>query len=420
MRRAVSVSVAVLLSATVSVGVAQAAECHMNIVVYDPGDSGLRGQLRNAIVDVCDAGTILLRPGIVVGLEQGELVIPSGKTVTIRSPAQSESRGATIDAQGASRVIFIAEGANLTIERLTIQGGMTIECAVGGGIFNSGTLNLEDSTIARNTGPDDWPCGGGGIFNDFTAKVNLFGTSSISGNAGWGGAGIFNGGEVNLYDYAEVAGNFGWGIFNYSNQYGVVTLHDKSRVSGNLQSGVAGYYGNKVYLFDRSSVSGNGDGVSCCWSGSGGVEVELHDHSSISDNDGAAISAEFSAVTLNGNSAIAGNMGGGIRTYLYGLTTLNDGSSITSNTAGGDGGGIYNGGGTVTLNDGSSITSNTAGGDGGGIYNGCGTVTLNDGSSITSNTAGGDGGGIYNGGGTVTLNDVSFISGNIPDDCFLC
>jgi hypothetical protein len=45
MRRAVTLCVVVLLSATVSVGVAQAAECHMNIVVYDSGDSGLRGQL---------------------------------------------------------------------------------------------------------------------------------------------------------------------------------------------------------------------------------------------------------------------------------------------------------------------------------------------------------------------------------------
>jgi hypothetical protein len=63
MRRAVPFFTAVLLSATVSVGVAQAAECIMSVVVYDPGDSGLRGQLRNAIADVCDGGTILLRPG---------------------------------------------------------------------------------------------------------------------------------------------------------------------------------------------------------------------------------------------------------------------------------------------------------------------------------------------------------------------
>jgi hypothetical protein len=107
MRRAISLCVAVHLSVTVFVAVAQAEECRTNVVVYDSGDSGLRGQLRNAIVDVCDGGTVRVRPGILIRLEQGELVIPSGKTLTIMNPPQGVSTAVVIDAHGASRVIVV-------------------------------------------------------------------------------------------------------------------------------------------------------------------------------------------------------------------------------------------------------------------------------------------------------------------------
>src|SRR4029453_4982536 len=131
MRRAALLCGAMVLSATVSVGVAQAAECHMNVAVYDSGDSGLRGQLRSAIVEVCDGGTIFLRPGIVIGLEQGELVIPSGKTPTLTNPSRNQS--SVIDAQSASRVMGIEQGAVVTLERLTIQHGRVGIDDEGGG-----------------------------------------------------------------------------------------------------------------------------------------------------------------------------------------------------------------------------------------------------------------------------------------------
>jgi hypothetical protein len=93
-----------------------------------------------------------------------------------------------------------------------------------------------------------------------------------------------------------------------------------------------------------------------------------------------------------------------------------------------NGGGIYNEG-TLTLSEGSSVYSNLAVNNGGGIYNaGAGTVTLNEGSSVHSNVAHEDGGGIYNEGtlflcgGTVTGNQaprltVNNISGNAAQEC---
>jgi hypothetical protein len=71
----------------------------------------------------------------------------------------------------------------------------------------------------------------------------------------------------------------------------------------------------------------------------------------------------------------------------------------------------------VTLNDSSAITGNTAGHDGGGIWNG-GAVTLNDSSAITRNTAGDHGGGVFSGGfGTLTLAGGT-VSSNTPDDIY--
>ena len=55
MRRAFLVCVAlVLMSATVGVGIAEAAACRKTLTVNDAGDSGVPGQLRAAIADVCD------------------------------------------------------------------------------------------------------------------------------------------------------------------------------------------------------------------------------------------------------------------------------------------------------------------------------------------------------------------------------
>jgi hypothetical protein len=362
MRRAALLCGAIVLSATVIVRVAPAAECLMNVVVYDSGDSGLRGQLRSAIIEVCDGGTILLRPGIVIGLEQGELVIPSGKTLTLINPSRSQSSDVVIDAQSASRVMHIEQGAVVTLERLTIQHGR-VGIDEGGGILNQGTLNLVDSAISGSSAF----LRGGGISNE--GEVALYATSSISGNSATVGGGIFNSGSMTLNDNSSITGNSargGGGIFNA----GSVTLNDSSSISEN--SGASG----------RGGIFNSG------------------------------------TVTLNHNSSITGNIaiaGGGISNSSGGSVTLNDSSSIADNS-GGLGGGIDNAG-SVTMNDSSSITGNSAD-EGGGISN-SGSVTLNDDSSITGNSARLGGGGIFNS-GSVTLNDDSSITGNVPDNCFGC
>ena len=143
-------------------------------------------------------------------------------------------------------------------------------------------------------------------------------------------------------------------------------------------------------------------------------------------NDGSGGSAALtilnSTVTLNG----AIYAGGGIYNDAdnEGNATLAIMNSIVSNNAvgfadnfppGSEGGGIYNGVGTVTITN-SSVNNNHAGvpgpnfptGTGGGISN-YGTMTITD-STITGNEVYFAGGGIVNG-GTLTINS-STVSGN--------
>lgn len=183
--------------------------------------------------------------------------------------------------------------------------------------------------------------------------------------------------------------------------------------------------------------------------------------------EGGGIYVDNGVVVLNGNTDVTGNVansGGGV--YVFGSLTMNDGSSVSNNSAlhltyavasgGGvevysslssftmngtstvrgnmtegywsQGGGVTNNGGLVTLNGASAIRSNVAGPSnlaglsrGGGIYdvNG-GSLTLNTSVGITLNTAVDDGGGIYRidgGFGTFTGITAANVINNTPNNC---
>jgi hypothetical protein len=456
---------ALLVSLTTSLAFqavpASASTCHNTVVVTDGGDSAgaTPAQVRTALVDVCSGGTIRLRPGLVVLLAQGELIIPSGKVVTIISPRRQP---ATIDAQGVSRVLLVQASADLTLKNVIVQAGSPA------GIQNDGSLTISGGQVTGNTGfglvnmggtvrlIDDAVIAanqGAGVSNgpdlDFLApgQVTLEDESSIRGNVGTTGGGIDNGGLVILNDDSSIAGNeaqAGGGVYNaFGCCTGSLVLNDSSRITDNFAPFGAGVGGRgAVILNDDSAVVANrGEGVNNVRG-----DVVLNDNSSVADNEGFGVSVFGTGVTLNDHSSITGNKGPGVRcgdafVILNGSVhigeneaggirssscrvVLNGSSSVSRNTNAGDGGGgIENELGRVVLNDQSTISGNVAR-LGGGIYSvgveeTPATVTLNDTSAITGNVAtGGQGGGIYNEAGTATLNDNSLITGNIPDDCY--
>ena len=111
-----------------------------------------------------------------------------------------------------------------------------------------------------------------------------------------------------------------------------------------------------------------------------------------------------SGTTISNNTA--GASGAGIFTDSFGVGSFSlSNSTLTGNstTNGNGGGAVVAGGGSVTSSSFSSNHANGAGTGGGGLLNqgGSMTVTL---SSFSGNTAGGFGGGIGNSGGSLTAN----------------
>jgi hypothetical protein len=356
-RIALLAAAAVIVSATIAGPPAGAATCMRTLVVNDSGDAPVptSGQLRTAIAEVCNGGTIIVEPGLIITLSQGQLAIPAGKSITIRGSA-------TIDANAASRVIWVQTGASLTLKNIVVRGGSDA------GINNEGEVTIQNGKITAN-----------------------------------GRAGVRNLGSVTLTKRARVSGNQGTGVLNdidfsvFPERVGRLTLEDKSRISGNtgllifgsIRGGGIVNWGLTT-VNDSSVVSGNIAGFG------GGV-----------DNIAAAVESS-GLVVLNGHGSISGNVatvtgrGGGVyNEFEFGgtaMVVLNDSSTVAHN----DGGGLA-GRGSMILNDFSTVSNNSF-----GIGNERGEVVLNDSSSVSAN----DRGGVSVFGTGVTLNDQSSVTRN--------
>ncbi len=164
-----------------------------------------------------------------------------------------------------------------------------------------------------------------------------------------------------------------------------------------------------------------------------------HSYASLQDAVNAAAAGDTlfvkgtctGAITISKNLTIDGHSASSTKTATLNggrhdsvLTINNSGVNVTLNTLiitnGGAllGGGILNGG-TVTLN-GSTVSNNTANGDGGGIVND-GTVTMSWTSTVHDNTAiQGEGGGICNSSRGTLVGAVAGVNvyNNTPDDIF--
>ena len=117
--------------------------------------------------------TINLLPGTYELTMQQPLILSGVRTIN--------GAGATIDGNGASRVLFLQETTNATINDVTITGGnATGNTPQGGGIYvqNPSTLQLNRSTVAGNRADTQ----GGGIFTESSGLVEII-DSTISGNA---------------------------------------------------------------------------------------------------------------------------------------------------------------------------------------------------------------------------------------------
>ena len=293
----------------------------LNFPVTNTSDNGL-GSLRQAILDA-NANPGLDTIDFATGLS-GTIVLTSGELqitddVTIDGPGADRL---SVSGNNASRVFEVDAGTTAAISGLTITGGWA---AYGGGIVNSGTLSVTNSTLANDSAIGDpvdpvglangsASFGGGGIYNSGTLSV----TNSTLANdsASVGGGGIYNSGTLSVTnstlanDSVSYPHNWlvsvGGGIFN---DVGTVTVMNST-------------------LANDSAACGGGI------ANSGTLSVM----NSTLAND----SAIFNPIVVDAG------LGGGIANF--GTVTVINSTLVNDSAAFGGGGGLFNRG-TATLNN---------------------------------------------------------------------
>ena len=295
----------------------------------------------------------------------------------------------TVEGNGTDEVFAVWSTTQL--------GNMTV---IGGarGVGNAGDLRIVNCMISDNEGVDR----GAGIYNTGTLTLE---NSTVSGNrAGWGG-GIANWGSgectINnsiVSDNEAGYGGWGGGIDNRA----TLTIND-STISGNSADGVpgAGISNSGTLVVNNSTIS---DNTQINYPGGGGIYNE-------GGFEGEGVATLMDTV-ITGNAA---SVGGGISNQ--GTMTLVD-CTVADNESEERGAGISNGG-TMTV-VGSTIARNVAqgvsepepepfGGDGGGFHN-RGMLTLIN-STVSGNVAVDGGGAAILNEGTLTMASCT-LSGN--------
>ena len=307
---------------------------------------------------------------------------------------------------------------------MLITGGSTISDnsatsgnASGGGVFSDGILTVDDAMITGNSANR----AGGGIEiadgSGFTtlANVTLDGNDALAGPGNGGGLHITGAGNSSITGgsvFGNTAAAEGGGLWNGT---GTMTI-DGTNIEGNTASGTSadegggGIFnaGGTISIDNATIVDNIADGTA----GSGGGIL----------ND-ASGSLTITGTLISGNRA--NRAGGGIEATPDTTTTLTnvnlDGNNVgiaPAVAAPGNGGGLHiTGNGNATISGG-TVNGNVAASEGGGLWNGTGTMDI-DGTTIDGNIASGagadnGGGGIFNAGGMVTI-DAATITSNIAD-----
>jgi hypothetical protein len=169
-------------------------------------------------------------------------VIAKNDQITIVGNGDTIERS-TASGTPAFRLFDVAAGASLTLTKLTVQGGLAYGSGVaaeGGGIFNQGSLVLNNVTVQNNTASGQngagQPAAGGGMFS--SGSLTLEGGTVIQNNEAHGGQGAQGGVSGSRLIPGGPGGNgFGGGLYVAS---GTATLTDVSVASNTALGGPGG------------------------------------------------------------------------------------------------------------------------------------------------------------------------------------
>ena len=291
------------------------------ITVTNGNDSG-PGSLRQALADASDGDTINFDPSVAsVILTTAELAID--KSVTLSGAPQMVT--VVRSSQTEFRIFHVMPGHSVEIDGLSIHGGH-ITGDNGGGILNdNSTLTIAYCTVYANTivSAESVNVFGGGIYNSGTLTLNQV---SVNNNNGVHG-------QTNNVP-------FGGGISNT----GTMVI-----IAGTVQGNMAYYAGGGIYntgmmTITGSTISDNYTDLPGHFGGDGGGI----------ENDGTMTIQDS---TISGNRAVGAGFAGGYGGGIYGNNTTITNSTITANSAH-FGGGVAGGGNIAhtTFNNNSALT----------------------------------------------------------------
>ncbi|OAV43228.1 T9SS type A sorting domain-containing protein [Lewinella sp. 4G2] len=334
-------------------------------------------------------------------------------TLTDVSITNSEATGADASMGGGAIAVM---GGIVTVASSTFSGNSASGASGSGGaiiVGDGGTLTVDGSTFSGNSASR-----AGGAIEDVSgdATVTNITDTNMSGNSTGSAPG--NGGAVHVT---------GAGDLNYTG--GRVIDNVAASEGGGLWIGTGTMTVTNVLLL-RNVASGdeatNGGGA--LFSAGGTLNVSnsriLANSANGSAGSGGGIFNDAGTLTventlIRNNSAV--RAGGGIEETEGGTATLTN-VRLTANNAGsspGNGGGMHiTGAGDVVVNGG-AVVQNTASNEGGGLWNGAGTMDIND-VYFRRNVASGDdadtgGGGVFNLAGTVNINAGTVFRQNVAD-----
>jgi len=169
----------------------------------------LPGQfLRNNFLDI-PSNTSIIGPTTGTGVNRQNLVTlnnhfiyPGGATIGVNSGMTNVAISNLTVPNGFSKFGAggIASGGELTLNGLIVTNNDAYEGA-GGGIDNSGTMTIINSTISGNTDSNEFfgPFSAGGIYNSTASTLRII-NSTISDNIAWygGGGAIYNDGILSI------------------------------------------------------------------------------------------------------------------------------------------------------------------------------------------------------------------------------
>ncbi|HEX6831908.1 MAG TPA: choice-of-anchor Q domain-containing protein [Rudaea sp.] len=286
-----------------------------SITVTNGGDNGtastctLRQALLSATNDAagtssCVAGSGADTIGFATSLQNSTISLVSGE-LQVGNDVSVYGSGQTINAHGASRVMYINAGGTIQISNLKLVNGHTTDEGGGGGILIAASALPPATTLAHNAGKRH-----ASVPNVSASATVLLANVTVSGNSATGSAGgIASYGAYLALKYSTVSGNSVVTSGSYA-AGGVLSVNGllavaNSTISGNTVTGdpqaskylIAGAYAyNSQSIFVDSTISGN--------TASGSNDIVGGAGFGGGDPQSTTKYAELVSNTISGNTAI--------------------------------------------------------------------------------------------------------------------